>query len=297
MPRFVYRATDSEGNQIPVIGYQISWSFGRKEYNQQAVIDAHIRNNLPIDHLQKGQKRIVATKRALNKMKGDGLLREIESNDSFMRFQFCEEFIDSLPSGSTFKNLRVREIIKFENDRFSFEDSNGTSYTNDLKASDIMRLVQHCSNVFTTADITRYTQKLFEHSSITRLKKDGGSYFVPAQHRELVENVKKMFDEIDPDGWFTLYEMVDTNFTKNAIKSSFESDLEQKVKTIRDYIAERKEKGLEMTRTVFSNFMKDDVAVMVGDLELYADLVQDQLADAKSLINEVTEEIKKEMLG
>lgn len=296
MPRFIHNAKDSEGNNIPIVGFQIAWSFGDREYNQQRVIDLHIKNNLPIDHLQKGQKRIVATKRALNKMKGEGQLREIESTDRMMRFQFTEEFIDSLPSGSTFKNIRVREIVRYdcENDSFSFEDHEGKAYSNDPKAMQIMNLVQHCNSVFTTADITRYIQKLFDKSNIIKLRKDGGVYFVPAKYAELVTKVQKMFTEVDQKGYFSLIEIPDTVNVQRTVACSVESDIESRVNALREKWEARKAESKDMSRTVFKNDMSE-IAVMAGDLELYTDLTKTQFDTAKSLLDEITGELKKQM--
>lgn len=294
--RFIHKALDSDGQQIPIIGIQISWSFGEREYNQQAVIDAHLRHDLPIEHLQKGQKRIVATKRALQKMKGDGNLKEIESDSDIMRFQFTEDFIDSLPSGSTFKNLRIREIVRYTSatDSFSFEDAEGKPYSNDPKAAQIHSLVQHCSSVFTTADITRYVQKLFEKSSIIRMRKDGGVYFVPAKHVALCEKVQRMFNDIDTRGYFSMIEIPDTQNVHKSVAVSFENDIESKIAELREKWNARKEENKDMSRTVFSNDMKE-IAEMAGNLEIYSDILKNQFDDAKELIEEVTTELKKQI--
>lgn len=298
MPRFIHKAQDSEGNALDVIGFIITWSFGKSEYNQVDVINAHIRNNLPIAHLQKGQKRIVATKRALKKMKGSGLLREIESNDAYMRFQFCEEFIDALPSGSTFKNLRIREIVRFncDTEQFSFEDGEGKPFSNDLKAAEIMQLVQFCSSVFTTSDITRYTQKLFEDAHFRKLREGGGVYFIPAQHANLVYSTQKMFDEIDQDGYFSVIEMPDTTNNKIAVKNAFKTDIETKREALFKRWEEIKKEGDKMSRTIFTNDM-EAIAEMIGDVELYADLTQDQLTETREMLKEMSEALKKEYIG
>ena len=299
--KFVYTLKDSQGNPVPISGingFQITWNMKESEFIQQMVIDAHSRNYLPVDHLQKGQKRIVATKRALQKLKGSGMLKEIETNDHFMRFQICEEFIDNLPSGSTFKNLRVKEIIRYNSDTdgFDFEDKDGNHFTNDFKAKEIMDMVSHCNSVFTKMDMTRYIQRLFQGKGMISLLDRGGAYFVPAIHHDLVFNIKRMMKEIDPEGNFNYTEIPNAPGANESVSVSFVSEVKATMTLLKKKNEERKANGDKMSRTIYSGLM-DEIAELTGNLELYIDMTGYEMRDAKELMEETSKEITDFMMN
>lgn len=277
--KFVHVAKNKAGDEIPLIGYTIAWSYSRAEFLHTDVIGAFQNHNLETSHLNKGKDRISAVLRALNKAKKDALLRQCDESPTTIRYQFTEEFFDEMPDGTRFKNFKLSEFIVYDkvNDKILADTTE--------KQEMLQELMNYCAERFTNSDVTRYTKKLFEKSGIISLRSRGGMYFVPAPHSQLVLNVMQMFMELDPKGEFTLIEMPDLTFTKESVKNNFDSDMKSRMEELQKKMELIKEKGETMTRTVYKNLI-EEIGQWSKDVEMYAELTEYNLDSAKQMVKD-----------
>ena len=277
----IFTAADAEGNPVDLIGYTIAWTGMKREYNMMDVISAFKNNNLPVKHLEKGKERISFVLRALNKAKQDTLLREVEKTDTTIRYQFTKEYVDTMPDGTLYKAFRPEEFVVYDkvNDRLLAETPEKEKFLHEL--------LRHCSETFTNSDVTRYIQALFNEASMIPLRGRGSMYFVPAKYTTLVHSVKSMFETIDPDGWFTLIEMPDLKFTKESVKSSFENEMASKLSDLKTEMEKLKSKEDGITPRIYRARM-EEIGKWAKDLEMYTELTQYTLEDAKDIIKEAS---------
>ena len=294
MPKFVIESKDSSGNPVPVMGFILGWNYEKPEYDRNKVIDAWRINNLPTKLLEGACDRISAVGRALNKCKEKNLLREIDTN----RYQMTETFETQLMSGANALGYKVKEIIVYDdvNETFTFEDADGRSYSNDLKAKDLLDKVTHCESVFTNADLTRYSKAAFKKTGFHALSKKGCFYFIPARFKDMVMSMKAAFEMTEPEGFFTLIDVPDTANSRMSVSDSAVDMFKGKLKAFRDKIAENKgnSKDGKVSRRQFG-FCQKDIAELAGDIELIVECTQYDLNDAKRELDAFKNQLDIEM--
>jgi len=184
-----------------------------------------------------------------------------------------------MPDGTKFKAFKPMEFITYDKraDRCLAETPE--------KEAMLHELMVYCGERFTNADVTRYTKKIFEKCGIISLRSRGGSYFVPAKYDSLIINMMKAFLEIDPKGDFTMIEIADLEYSKESIKNNFESDLQEKMKFMKEKIDKVKTDGDKLSRTVYKNLI-EEIATWSKDIEMYSELTEYTLDDAKQLVKE-----------
>lgn len=275
----IFSAKDADGKDVDLVGYAIAWTYTKSEFPMIDVVEAFKKNNLPTKCLEKGKERISFVLRALNKVKEGKLLRQVEETNDTIRYQFTSEYIAEDNTG--------KKYVGFKADEFVVYDKNNDKILADTYEKEVMfrELLAHCSETFTNADITRYTQSLFNEAKMIPLRGRGSFYFVPAMYSTLVNNVKNMFETIDPDGWFTLIEMPNMKNTKDSIKSSYENDMQDKLDHLKIELKKIQDSKDSLTPRLYRSRM-DDIAAWAKDLEMYADLTSYTLDDAKSCIGE-----------
>jgi methyl-accepting chemotaxis protein len=155
-------------------------------------------------------------------------------------------------------------------------------------------LLAHCSETFTNADITRYTQSLFNQTGMIPLRGRGSFYFVPAAYATLVHSVKSMFETIDKDGWFTLIEMPDLKGAKASVKASFENEMCDRLKNLKAEMQKIQDSKDSLTSRIYRARM-EEIGRWAKDLEMYSELTQYTLDDAKETIKEASSMLTKFM--
>lgn len=278
----VFTAVDADNNPVDLIGYTIAWTSTKSEFNMLDVISAFKNNGLPTKCLEKGKERISFVLRALNKAKEGKLLRQVEETDTTVRYQFTSEYIAEDNAG--------RKYVGFKADEFVVYDKENDKILADTYEKEVMfrELLRHCSETFTNNDVTRYMQSLFNDAAMIPLRGRGSMYFVPAKFTTLVHAVKSMFDEIDKDGWFTLIEMPDLKFTKESVKTSFENDMGNRLEDLKKEMEKIKETSEDGLSSRVYRARMEEIGRWAKDLEMYSELTQYTLDDAKETIKEAS---------
>lgn len=275
----VWKSQADDGSEIPVIGYAISLNFKAKEFNQLQTIDAFKKNNLDTSKITKGMTRICVVERALQKAKKGNLMNEIgvDPNDSNITlYQITEKVLSDSGTSLLFN---PKEFISYyhKEDKVVAQTPETQSVLNELMV--------RCAEVFTNNDIFKYTMGLFNETGIVPLRDKGGVYFVPVEHRSLVENVQKMFCSVDPKGSFNIIELPDLKNSRQSVANSFEGDMATKLKTFKEKIELLKSNGTELSKTRLKGMM-EEIATWSKDIEMYKDITQYTLSDCDDMMKE-----------
>jgi hypothetical protein len=276
---------------IKCIGLQVSFKNSTKDYRQDKVIDGYKLAGLDYSHISKGQNRIRIIERALQKAKQGNLLREIENNAEFSRYQFTQEFINENSDGLKFVDFKVSDFITYN------KKDNKILCENSDKQLLIERLMDYCGDTFTVNDVSRYIKKsLQEFHLVPIINSGGGSFFIPIQFKDEVNKVKEAFKFFDPKGIFHITHIYCHDEEKESMTENVNHFKLDKLAKIKEKFEALIASGDGISKTVKKNAV-EELAYEMKDIEFYSDLLEIEFKEAKELNQKMAKVVEDFYLG
>lgn len=128
-----------------------------------------------------------ALRRALRDMKEGRVIRKLRQDGDCLYFQFTREFLDE------------REITYVKETELCLDEPTGavSCEVAEIEQTASKLLAEHIAKRL-TSDLTRLIQKLYEArgADLIPIRPQGGAYFVPEVHVDLVKSTKMLLDAI-----------------------------------------------------------------------------------------------------
>lgn len=128
-----------------------------------------------------------ALKRALREMKEGRVIRQLRREGDLVWFQFTQE------------HLGKTEVTYNKEAELSLNTETGAVYCSVLELQqEATRLLEEHKGKRLTSDLTRLVQRVYDEKAadLIPIREQGGAYFVPEMHREVVDKSRTLLSEI-----------------------------------------------------------------------------------------------------
>ena len=126
--------------------------------------------------------------RAAKQLDDDRIIRKVQEESDELEFQFTKEY---LASGE----------LKYEREYSLYlnKDTGTVRCENAEMQQQAQKLVDHHIETREASDVTRLIQKIFESEKgdLIPIREQGGCYYVPSTHADLVDKIRQLLDTIN----------------------------------------------------------------------------------------------------
>lgn len=235
------------------------------------------------DKLAKEMAPRSAFARAAKQLDDDRIIRKVQETDSELEFQFTKEYL-------------AQGELKYDRE-FSLylSKANGTVRCESGEMQDeAQRLVDHHLANREASDVTRLIQKIFEaeKGDLIPVRAQGGCYFVPPTHSDLVRRVNDLLVAIG--GSLGVWEIsMKSEATAAAVEGATLTHMLSEIDQFRETLAtvDQESKPAVKQRRLHS------IALFRQKLMSYAPLLRGMQAEVDSAINEVESVLNQKVTG
>lgn len=221
--------------------------------------------------------------RAAKQLDDDRIIRKVEEDDASITFQFTKEFL----SQGELKYEREYQLdLNKETGKVTCENTE--------MESTAQKLVDHHIDNREAADITRLVQRMFEaeKGDLIPVRAQGGCYFVPPQHRELVSKTSSLLKTIG--GKLNVWEIsMRSAATQSAVE---ESTLEYMLSEVDEFNKSLDNVDQESKPAVVQRRL-ERVATLRAKLEGYAPLLRGLYSEINNAIQSSENLLRQKVNG
>lgn len=221
--------------------------------------------------------------RAAKQLDDDRIIRKIDEDEDDLRFQFTKEHLEK-------GELRYEREFMLTLSKKTGE----VECENAAMQQEAQRLVDHHIATREASDITRLVQKIFESKGgdLIPIRAQGGCYFVPPQHSEVVTKVKDLLDAIG--GKLNVWEIsMKSEATQAAVS---EATLTHMLSEVEEFNESLQSIDQESKPHVVQR-RYDKIALLRTKLEGYAPLLQGLYGEIAGAIQGANELLNRKITG
>ena len=309
--RILHVAKDSNGNDIPCLGFNFGLTLTRKMFPCSEVIHEAEKLGIPTDVFRENTKKnsfVKAVRKNINKVldqKGT-VIHELEKSSTQVVFS-----VDRIVLTNEQKNM-----IDSDTNAFEMINTHGATYEpitklvydcqsekvlcdNEDVLVEVMKLLKIYEESYEKSQFSMQIRRILsKHGDIIPWVDSGHAYFVPAKHSELMFKLFKLVTILDPQSRITRGEVPDLTFSKQTVAESADESiaddmtlLDQKM----DKLYSMNPEENKLTQKIMMNIV-GEIGQTIRRLEEFKILSERNLGKAASKIEKAQAKVKEFLL-
>lgn len=309
--RVLHVAKDSNGNEIPCLGFNFGLTLKRKMFPCSDVIREAENLGIPTDVFRENTKKnsfVKAVKKNLGKVLDDKgtIIHEVEKSSEKIVYNVDRKIVTetevSLFSSETNseENTVALDTEYKTIGRVIYDcSSDKVLCDNQDVLAEVLRLLKVYEQSYEKAQFSLQLRRIMsKHGDIIPWVDSGHAYFVPAQHSELMFKLFKLVTILDPEARITRGEVPDLTFSKQTVAESANESVKDDMKFISDRLQKLYSDDSDqnkLTPRIAMNTV-EELGKAIRRVEEYKILCERDLKDASGKIEEVQHVIKEYLL-
>jgi len=309
--RILHIAKDSNGNEIPCLGFNFGLTLNRKMFSCAEVIHEAEKLGIPTDVFRENTKKnsfVKAVRKNINKVldKKGTVIHELEKSSTQIVYS-----VDRIVLTNEQQNM-----IDSDTNAFSVINTHGATYEpvtklvydcasekvlcdNEDVLAEVLKLLKVYEESYEKAQFSMQLRRILsKHGDIVPWVDSGHAYFVPAKHSQLMFKLFELVTKLDPEARITRGEVPDLTFSKQTVAESANESIRDDMQLINDKLNKlysNNDEENKLTQRIAMNTV-EELAQAIRRVEEYKILCQRDLKDAVGKIEEVQAVVKEFLL-
>lgn len=304
---YIFKAKDSNGNDVDCIGSIFAIELSRNLFDIEEVRRACTTAGIDHNKYFKEQKKETAFTNAVSAMtkyfKRKGyILHKVSDDSSAVVYSLDKKRVNTTEKTlaasdtNTEITLNVNEADYENVASFIYDRGNDRVLTDTAeRLSDLVKVLNQYINSYTKNQFRLKVNEIIEKlGGCINWRKKGGVYFVPARHRDVLNKVVDVVNNLDSKAVIKIGEVPNLQQSRRAVATSVDEEVQAKIKDLKVQINElylaNDFKGRK-SLTIVEKLGKE-----IKELEQYKIICESNFTETSAVIAEAQEIVKDILL-